>query len=184
MPTVFAVLPAFSAACVAANGVPLREPLKPMPPALDQATTLPSVSVIVPVKDGARYLSDVLTAVSRQRFDGEIETLVIDSGSSDGSVEIAHRAGARVIEIAPSAFGHGKTRNLGAEQTSGDHIVFLTQDATPAHEEWLAELLAPIDVEPMVGLSFGPHLPRIATSPTISSCAAARRSPAAPRTRR
>src|SRR5262249_47943751 len=35
------------AACVAANGVPLRDPLKPMPPALDQATTLPSVSVMV-----------------------------------------------------------------------------------------------------------------------------------------
>src|SRR5436189_3428025 len=49
MPTVFAALPALSAACVAANGVPLREPLKPMPPALDHATTLPSVSVMVTV---------------------------------------------------------------------------------------------------------------------------------------
>src|SRR5262249_1476014 len=47
MPTPFAALPALSAACVAANGVPLREPLKPIPPALDHATTLPSVSVIV-----------------------------------------------------------------------------------------------------------------------------------------
>src|SRR5438128_1595775 len=47
MPTVFAALPAFSAACVAANGVPLRDPLKPIPPALDHATTLPSVSVMV-----------------------------------------------------------------------------------------------------------------------------------------
>src|ERR1051325_3309015 len=49
MPTAFAALPAFSAACVAANGVPLRDPLKPMPPALDHATTFPSVSVIVTV---------------------------------------------------------------------------------------------------------------------------------------
>jgi hypothetical protein len=39
-------LPAAIAACVAANGVPLREPLKPMPPALDHAITLPSLSVI------------------------------------------------------------------------------------------------------------------------------------------
>ncbi len=49
MPTILAALPALSAAWVAANGVPLREPLKPMPPALDHATTLPSVSVIVTV---------------------------------------------------------------------------------------------------------------------------------------
>src|SRR4029434_9243185 len=49
MPTALAALPGLSAACVAANGVPLRDPLKPIPPALDQATTLPSVSVIVTV---------------------------------------------------------------------------------------------------------------------------------------
>ena len=41
------MLPALIAAWVAANGVPLRDPLKPMPPALDHAITLPSVSVIV-----------------------------------------------------------------------------------------------------------------------------------------
>src|SRR5213593_3564542 len=46
-PTFLAVLPAAIAACVAANGVPLRDPLKPTPPALDQPITFPSVSVIV-----------------------------------------------------------------------------------------------------------------------------------------
>src|SRR5262245_45048330 len=46
-PYVLAVLPALIAACVAAKGVPLRDPLNPIPPALDQAMTLPSVSVIV-----------------------------------------------------------------------------------------------------------------------------------------
>ena len=46
-PSVLATLPAAIAACVAANGVPLREPLKPTPPALDHAITFPSVSVIV-----------------------------------------------------------------------------------------------------------------------------------------
>ena len=47
MPNALAALPAAIAACVAANGVPLRDPLKPIPPALDQATTAPSGSVIV-----------------------------------------------------------------------------------------------------------------------------------------
>ena len=43
MPNALAAFPAAIAACVAANGVPLREPLKPMPPALDHATTFPRV---------------------------------------------------------------------------------------------------------------------------------------------
>src|SRR6187200_1236640 len=47
MPNALAALPAAIAAWVAANGVPLREPLKPIAPALDHATTFPSVSVIV-----------------------------------------------------------------------------------------------------------------------------------------
>jgi hypothetical protein len=47
MPTALAALPALSAACVAAKGVPLRDPLKPIAPALDHDTTLPSGSVIV-----------------------------------------------------------------------------------------------------------------------------------------
>src|SRR4029453_9034198 len=47
MPNVFAALVAFNAACVAANGVPLRDPLKPIAPALDHPTPAPSASVIV-----------------------------------------------------------------------------------------------------------------------------------------
>jgi len=71
MPTPFAALPAFSAACVAANGVPLREPLKPIPPALDQATTLPSVSVIVTtvlLKDAWMWASPWWTIRFSPRF--------------------------------------------------------------------------------------------------------------------
>jgi glycosyltransferase involved in cell wall biosynthesis/GT2 family glycosyltransferase len=126
------------------------------------------VSVIVLVKNGARYLNEVLITVGRQRLDAEIETLVIDSGSIDGSVEIAWAAGARVIEISPSAFQHGATRNFAAEEARGEYLVFLTQDATPASEDWLDKLIAPIDVEKRIGLSFGPHLPRIDTSPMVA----------------
>ena len=74
----------------------------------------PVVSVVVPVKNGARYLAELLDAISRQRIDAAVEVLVVDSGSSDGSLDIARAAGARVIEIEPSEFGHGSTRNLAA----------------------------------------------------------------------
>jgi glycosyltransferase involved in cell wall biosynthesis len=131
-------------------------------------SSVPSVSVIVPVKDGARYLAEVLDAVARQRYDGEVEMLVIDSGSRDGSLEIARVAGARVIEIDPAEFGHGKTRNLGAREARGECLVFLTQDATPADDGWLSALVAPLDAERRIGLSFGPHLPRRDTSPMLA----------------
>ncbi|MFN8133549.1 MAG: glycosyltransferase [Solirubrobacteraceae bacterium] len=123
-----------------------------------------TAAVVIPVRDGARYLAEVLEAVARERPD---EVLVIDSGSADGSVQIARDAGAEVLEIAPEAFGHGRTRNLGAEHTSGDLIVFLTQDATPV-PGWLAAHREAHALADRVGASYGPHLPRPDTSPMIA----------------
>ena len=127
-----------------------------------------TVSVVVPVKDGARYLDELLEAVADQRIDAEVEVLVVDSGSRDGSVAIARSRGARVVEIAPAEFGHGRTRNLAAEHAAGEAVVFLTQDAAPAGDDWLASLVAPLDGDARVGMAFGPHLPRPDTSATIA----------------
>jgi O-antigen biosynthesis protein len=123
-----------------------------------------SVSVVIPVKDGGPLLQRVLGAVRAQ---GPLELIVIDSGSSDGSREAARAAGARLIEVAPEEFGHGRTRNLGAEQASGDLIAFLTQDAVPV-EGWLDALRESFGLAGRVGAVFGPHLPLEDTSPMIA----------------
>ncbi|HEY7599509.1 MAG TPA: glycosyltransferase, partial [Candidatus Limnocylindrales bacterium] len=88
-------------------------------------------------------------------------------GSSDGSRELAHSAGALLIDVAPGEFGHGRTRNLGAERSSGELIAFLTQDAVPA-EGWLAALAEAFGLGERVGAVFGPHLPNADTSPMIA----------------
>ncbi|HVW19324.1 MAG TPA: glycosyltransferase family 2 protein, partial [Solirubrobacteraceae bacterium] len=124
----------------------------------------PTVSVVVPVKDGARHLPEQLAALAAE---GPDEVLVVDSGSSDDSVALARGGGARVLEIDPASFGHGRTRNLGAESTSGDVIAFLTQDATPV-AGWLAGLRSGFALAGDVGAVFGPHLPRPETSPMIA----------------
>jgi glycosyltransferase involved in cell wall biosynthesis len=130
---------------------------------------LRSVSVVVPVRDGARYLRELLDAVFAQRdaAPAGLDVLVIDSGSTDGSVAIARAAGAQVLEIDPATFGHGRTRNLGAEHTTGDVIAFLTQDATPL-PGWLAALLSGFDLADDVGAVYGPHRARDDTSPMIA----------------
>lgn len=127
---------------------------------------MPSASVVIPVKDGARYLTSLLAAVHRQGGDG-LELLVVDSGSSDGSVELARAGGATVHEIVAEEFGHGRTRNLAMELTSGEIVCFLTQDAVP-EPGWLAAHLAAHELDPKVGAAYGPHLPWPDTSPMIA----------------
>jgi glycosyltransferase involved in cell wall biosynthesis len=122
------------------------------------------LTAVVPVRDGARYLGEVLDALAREGVD---ERLVIDSGSTDGSQEVARAAGATLLEIAPASFGHGRTRNLAAEHATGDVIAFLTQDATPA-PGWLAAVRDGLALSEDVGVVFGPHLPRPDTGPIIA----------------
>jgi glycosyltransferase involved in cell wall biosynthesis/GT2 family glycosyltransferase len=123
-----------------------------------------SVSAVIPVKDGARYLGELLAALVAQGVD---EILVIDSGSRDASVAIARGAGADVLEIPPASFGHGATRNLGAERTRGELICFLTQDATPT-PGWIDAYREAMALAPGVGAAYGPHLARPDTSPMIA----------------
>lgn len=122
--------------------------------------TVRSVTVAIPVLNGAGHLEEVLDAVRRQRVDIPVELLIVDSGSTDGSLEIARRHGATVIEIPRSEFSHGGTRNLAIERSSGDVIAFLTQDATPAGEQWLASIVEGFEQAADVALVFGPHIPR------------------------
>jgi glycosyltransferase involved in cell wall biosynthesis len=119
-----------------------------------------AVTVAIPVRNGGALLGEALEAVRAQRLGRPVEVVVADSASSDGSDDMARRHGARVIAIAPGEFSHGGTRNLLVEQSRGDHIAFITQDAVPADEHWLAELLAGFEVAENVGLVFGRYLPR------------------------
>ncbi|HWF34885.1 MAG TPA: glycosyltransferase family A protein, partial [Solirubrobacteraceae bacterium] len=129
-----------------------------------------TVTVAIPVRDGGAVLARTLGAVRAQRLegDGELELLVCDSGSRDGSVALARRYGAEVIEIAPEHFSHGGTRQLLMERSAGAHVAFLTQDAVPADERWLARLLAGFEVAGDVGLVFGPYRPRADASPMVA----------------
>jgi glycosyltransferase involved in cell wall biosynthesis len=119
---------------------------------------------VIPVKDGERYLEELLHALARE---GVEEVLVIDSGSRDRSPEIARAAGAQLLEIDPGTFGHGRTRNLGAERTTAELICFLTQDATPC-PGWVDAYREAFSLEECVGAAYGPHLPRPDTSPMIA----------------
>jgi glycosyltransferase involved in cell wall biosynthesis len=125
------------------------------------------VTVALPVLDGGTLLAAVLDAVRAQDVDRHVELLIIDSGSSDDSVAVARRHGARVIQIPRHRFSHGGTRNRLMELAKGDHVAFLTQDSVPEGRGWLAALLGGFELADDIALVCGPYLPRPGDSPMV-----------------
>ncbi|MCL5958318.1 MAG: glycosyltransferase family 2 protein [Chloroflexi bacterium] len=116
--------------------------------------------MILVTKNGRPYVDETLEGVLEQKVDRPFEVVVVDSGSEDGTVGVARKLGATVIQIPPEQFGHGRTRNLGAELARGDILVFLNQDATPANDFWLQRLVDVLDRYPDVAGVHSRELPR------------------------
>jgi GT2 family glycosyltransferase len=118
------------------------------------------VSVIMPVKNGAERLRELLPRVLAQETKDSVEIVAVDSGSSDDTVDVLREFGATVISIAAAAFNHGLTRNLAAGFARGEILVFLNQSAMPADKKWLGSLVAALDRDPFVAGACSCVLPR------------------------
>ena len=118
-------------------------------------------TVVIPTFNGERYLARLLEALRHQKVPGDYEVLIIDSGSTDDTLRIIGEfPEVRLHQIKNSEFGHGRTRNLAAQLASGEFVAYLSHDAVPASDTWLAELLSPFSVNPSVVAVMGKQVAR------------------------
>lgn len=115
------------------------------------------VSIIIPTNNAEQYIRSLLSALKSQSVSSEI--IVIDSSSSDCTVGIADSYDVKTKIIVKKSFDHGGTRNLAVTMSSGDIVVFLTQDALPADKLFLERLIGPLE-DPAIAATYGRQLPR------------------------
>jgi glycosyltransferase involved in cell wall biosynthesis len=87
----------------------------------------PLVSVVIPAYNSAAYLQPALASVASQTY-SPLEIILVDDGSTDGTVDVARRCGADVRIFTQPNRGAGAARNLGLEQARGQYIAFLDSD--------------------------------------------------------
>ncbi|MGD9015408.1 MAG: glycosyltransferase family 2 protein [Candidatus Omnitrophota bacterium] len=100
------------------------------------------ISIVILTKNEERYIGSTLDVVFRQDIDKKYEVIVIDSGSSDSTLEIVNKYSAKILKIPEQEFGHGRTRNKAAQLANGEILVFLNADATPINRDWLKSLIS------------------------------------------
>ena len=121
-------------------------------------------SIIIPTKNGADNIGECLESVFQQDYEEGFEVLIIDSGSTDGTLDIVKRFRIRLFQIKPEEFHHSGTRNYGVELAQGEYVVFLSQDATPHNSLWLQKITDNFKDPKVVGVS-GRQMPRENAAP-------------------
>lgn len=121
------------------------------------------VSVVIRTLNEERYLEELLSAIQCQVSDVfEIETVIVDSGSSDRTLAIAKGHGARITYIEQERFSFGRSLNVGCDFARGEILIFVSGHCIPASTTWLHELCAPI-YEGRVQYTYGRQLGRDST---------------------
>jgi rhamnosyltransferase len=114
-----------------------------------------TIGVVIRTLDEAELIGRCLETLAGQRGGHELDVVVVDSGSTDATVEIAEAHGARVIHIVPADFDYSKALNLGIEEVRGDLVVLLSAHAIPLDDEWLGRMIAPFSDADVAGVCSG-----------------------------
>lgn len=112
-------------------------------------------SIVVRTYNESRYLPQLISAIASQNVPGEhVETIVVDSGSTDETINIAKSARCKILHLAKEEFSFGRSLNVGCAAASGDVLVFISGHCVPTGRDWLRLLSGPIALGE-AALSFG-----------------------------
>jgi len=111
------------------------------------------ISVVIPTKNAGSTIDQLFRRLKSQEGVKDMEIIVVDSGSTDGTLTAAERWATKVVQIAPEQFTHSFARNTGAEYATGDYLLFMVQDALPLTSLWLWEMVTALETNKLSAVS-------------------------------
>ncbi len=114
-------------------------------------------SVIIPTYNAEQQIQRLCQALRSQSI--SIEIIVVDSSSSDRTVQLAESFGARVLVVQTEDFDHGGTRTLAGKAAKSDILIYMTQDALPFDRNSIGNIARIFEEDQTIAAAFGRQLP-------------------------
>ncbi|MBU0573435.1 MAG: glycosyltransferase [Candidatus Margulisbacteria bacterium] len=101
-------------------------------------------SIIIRTKNEEKHLPRLLESLKGQNYQ-DFEIIVVDSGSTDKTLEIASKYQVKIVKIKPEEFTFGRSLNVGCSAAQGEYLVFLSAHTYPVNGEWLQNIVKPFE---------------------------------------
>jgi len=113
----------------------------------------PACSVVIRAFNEEKHIGRLLTGLMEQTL-SDIEIILVDSGSTDGTLKVMANFPVRLVLVYPDEFSFGRSLNRGIAQARSERIVIASAHVYPVYPDWLERLLAPLE-DPQVALAYG-----------------------------
>lgn len=111
------------------------------------------ISCVIRTLNEANFIGRLIESLRTQKnIDADLEIIVVDSGSTDSTVEIVKKYGIKLIEISKEQFNYSYSLNLGIKQTKSDLIVILSAHAIPCQNNWLQKMVSRFENSKVAGV--------------------------------
>ena len=110
-------------------------------------------SIVIRAYNEEKHIGRLLEGI-RQQTVKDVEIILVDSGSTDGTVSIAEAFGARLMRISSAEFTFGRSLNFGVQAAKREFIVIASAHVYPVYPDWIESLLRSFE-DDRVALTYG-----------------------------
>ncbi|MAS81244.1 MAG: hypothetical protein CMF45_00990 [Legionellales bacterium] len=115
-----------------------------------------TASVIIRTYNEAQYIEPLLKSIRLQTLQN-IEIILVDSESTDDTVEIASKYCDKIVDIKKSEFTFGYSLNKGIEQAAGEYLILVSAHTLPSNKQWIEQLIQPLN-DPSIAMVYGKQI--------------------------